>query len=61
MSSEVVKVLMTIPEVMEATGFSRSFIYKRLKTGELKSVKNGKTIRVRPRDLEDWIDIAGSR
>ena len=49
------KVLLKIPEVAEATGYSRGFIYERIAAGELKVVRNGRTVRVAVDDLEAWV------
>jgi len=49
------KMLLKIPEVAEATGYSRAFIYERIAAGGLKVVRNGRTIRVAMDDLKEWV------
>ena len=57
MSTEAVgKILLRIPEVVEATGYSRSFIYEAIVSGELKAIRKGRTIRVPADDLKAWIE-----
>jgi len=50
------KELLRIPEVVEITGYSRSFIYERIAAGELKVIRTGRTIRISTNDLREWID-----
>ena len=50
------KMLLKIPEVAEATGYSRAFIYERIASGELPVVRNGRTIRVATDDLKAWVN-----
>ena len=52
----VEKMLLKIPEVVEATGYSRAFIYEQIATGGLKAIRVGRTIRVRADDLKAWIE-----
>jgi excisionase family DNA binding protein len=52
----VEKILLRIPEVVDATGYSRSFIYEQIAVGGLKAIRVGRTIRVRTADLKAWID-----
>lgn len=49
------KMLLKIPEVAEITGYSRAFIYERISAGELKVVRNGRTVRVATDDLRSWV------
>ncbi len=51
------KLLLMIPEVVQATGYSRSFIYEAIAAGSLKVVRKGRTIRVRAEDLKAWIEV----
>lgn len=56
MAAEVAgKLLLTIPEVVQATGYSRSFIYEAVSAGALKVVRKARTIRVSVEDLQAWI------
>jgi len=50
------KLLLRIPEVVEATGFSRSFIYTQISSGDLRVIRVGRTIRVSADDLKTWIE-----
>ena len=50
------KVLYKIPEVVQATGYSRSFVYQAIGEGSLKVVRKGRTIRVTAEDLQAWIN-----
>ena len=55
MHIETEKVLLRISEVIKATGYSRSFIYDRISAGDLKVLRIGRTVRVRVKDMNDWI------
>ena len=55
-TQSVEKLLLRIPEVVEATGFFRSFIYEQIAAGGLKVIRVGRTIRVRADDLRTWIE-----
>ena len=50
------KLLLRIPEVAEATGYSRAFIYERIKAGELPVIRSGRTVRVATDDLKKWVN-----
>jgi excisionase family DNA binding protein len=50
------KLLYNIPEVMDATGYSRSFIYLAITGGALKAIRKGRTIRISVDDLKKWIE-----
>ena len=50
------KLLYKVPEVMQVTGYSRSFIYEAIGGGALKVIRKGRTIRVSAEDLRAWID-----
>ena len=57
MTTETIgKLLLKIPEVVQATGYSRSFIYEQIAAGSLKAVRKGRTIRVSAEVLQAWID-----
>ena len=47
--------LLTPIEVARQLGVSRSFAYKLIKTGEIVSVRLGRSVRVLPKDLETYI------
>jgi excisionase family DNA binding protein len=45
-------------EVAERLAVSRSFAFKLVATGQLRSLRLGRAIRVRPDDLETFISAA---
>jgi excisionase family DNA binding protein len=47
--------LLSIPEVRQRLGMSKSWVYQRLKSGEIPSVRLGKTFKVKRQDLEEYI------
>ena len=53
--SELEKLLLRPTEVAEALGLGRTMIYELLATGELPSVRFGRSIRVPVRALEAWV------
>jgi excisionase family DNA binding protein len=48
--------LLSIPEVCKALGMGKSWTYRRLKSGEIPSVKLGRTIKVKREDLEEYLE-----
>jgi excisionase family DNA binding protein len=50
-----VKLLLTIPEAVKALGVSRSVLYQLLDTGEVISIKIGRSRRVPVITLEDFV------
>ncbi len=48
--------LLKSDEVAELLHVSRSFAYQLMKRGDIVTVRIGKTVRVRPNDLKDYID-----
>ena len=50
------KLLYTVPEVMAATGLSRSTVYDLIRSGALRSVKVGRCRRVATDDLRSFIE-----
>ena len=50
------KLLYTVPEVMAATGLSRSTLYDLIRSGALRSVKVGRCRRVSTDDLRSFIE-----
>jgi len=48
--------LLKAEEVAERLNVSRSFVYSLMKTGQLPTVQIGGSVRVHPRDLEEYID-----
>lgn len=49
------KLLLTVVEVSDRTGWGRSFIYKILATGELRSIALGRTRRILVSDLQAYV------
>ena len=48
--------LLSIPEVCQELGMGKSWVYRRLKSGEIPSIKLGRTIKVKRADLEGYLD-----
>jgi excisionase family DNA binding protein len=48
------KILVTIPEAVSLTGISRSFLYKRLSDGSIRSVVAGRRRLVNVASLTAW-------
>ena len=53
--------LLSIPELCQELGMGKSWIYRRLRSGEIPSVKLGRTIKVKRTDLEDYLEKQRSR
>ena len=50
------KGLLTIPEVCQELGMGKSWVYQRIRSGEIPSVKLGHNIKVRRVALEEYLD-----
>ena len=48
--------LLSIPEVCQELGMGKSWVYRRLKSGEIPSVKLGHNIKVKREDLEVYLE-----
>ena len=48
--------LLSIPEVCQELGMGKSWVYRRLKSGEIPSIKLGHNIKVKREDLEQYLD-----
>ncbi len=48
--------LLSIAEVCRTLGMGKSWTYRRLKSGEIPSVKLGRTIKVKREDLEEYLE-----
>ncbi len=48
--------LLSIDEVCQALGMGKSWTYRRIKSGEIPSVKLGRSIKVRREDLEGYLE-----
>src|SRR4028118_547034 len=47
--------LLSIPEVCQELGMGKSWVYRRIQSGEIPSVKLGRNIKVRREDLEEYL------
>jgi excisionase family DNA binding protein len=47
--------LLSLPEVCQELGEERTVVYKRLRSGEIPSVKLGRTLKVRQPDLKEYM------
>jgi excisionase family DNA binding protein len=47
--------LLSIPEVCHELAMGKSWVYRRIKSGEIPSVKLGRNIKVRREDLEKYL------
>ncbi len=48
--------LLSIAQVGEALGMGKSWTYRRVKSGEIPSVKLGRSIKVKREDLEEYLE-----
>jgi excisionase family DNA binding protein len=48
--------LLSIPEVCQALGMGKSWTYRRLKSGEIPSIKLGRAIKDKRADLEGYLE-----
>ena len=48
--------LLSIPEVCQELGMGKSWVYKRIRSGEIPSVKLGHNIKVKREDLESYLE-----
>ncbi len=48
--------LLSIPEVCQELGMGKSWVYRRLKSGEIPSIKLGHNIKVKREDLERYLE-----
>jgi excisionase family DNA binding protein len=47
--------LISIPQLCRELGMGKSWVYRRLRSGEIPSVRLGRTIKVRRDDLEEYL------
>src|SRR5215218_10112605 len=47
--------LLSLPEVCQELGEERTVVYQRLRSGEIPSLKLGRTLKVRQTDLEEYM------
>jgi excisionase family DNA binding protein len=48
--------LLSMQEVCEALGMGKSWTYRRIKSGEIPSVKLGRSIKVKREDLAEYLE-----
>ena len=48
--------LLAIPDVRQELGMGKSWVYRRLRSGEIPSVKLGRSIKVKRTDLEEYLE-----
>ena len=48
--------LLSIPDVCQQLGMGKSWVYKRLKSGEMPSIKLGHNMKVKRQDLEQYLE-----
>ena len=48
--------LLSIAEVCRTLGMGKSWTYRRLKSGEIPSVKLGRSIKIKREDLEEYLE-----
>lgn len=48
--------LLSIPEVCQELGMGKSWVYRRLKSGEIPSIKLGHNIKIKREDLERYLE-----
>src|SRR5215212_6791940 len=48
--------LLSIPDVCQELGMGKSWVYRRIQSGEIPSVKLGRNIKVRREDLEGYLE-----
>lgn len=49
------KLLLTYRDVGEITGYCRTTISEMVRTGQLETVRNGRSVRIPRSSLDDWI------
>jgi excisionase family DNA binding protein len=48
--------LLSIPDVCQELGMGKSWVYRRLKSGEIPSIKLGHNIKVKRQDLRQYLE-----
>jgi len=48
--------LLSIPDVCQELGMGKSWVYRRIKNGEIPSVKLGHNIKIKREDLEQYLE-----
>ncbi len=50
--------LLSITDVCQELGMGKSWVYRRIQSGEIPSVKLGRNIKVKREDLEEYLERA---
>lgn len=56
MAEQVEKLLLKVSDVIKATGYCRSVVYSLIASGDLPSIRYGRSVRVPALALQQWID-----
>jgi excisionase family DNA binding protein len=48
--------LLALPDVCQELGMGKSWVYRRLRSGEIPSVKLGRSIKVKRADPEEYLE-----
>jgi excisionase family DNA binding protein len=48
--------LLSIPQLCQELGIGKSWLYRRLRSGEIPSIRLGRSIKVRRDELEEYLD-----
>jgi excisionase family DNA binding protein len=48
--------LLSIPQLCQELGMGKSWVYSKLKSGEIPSIRLGRSIKVKREDLEKYLD-----
>ena len=48
--------LLSIPDVCQQLGMGKSWVYRRLKSGQIPSIELGRNIKVKRQDLEQYLE-----
>jgi excisionase family DNA binding protein len=59
MITETLPTLLKLPEVMERTGLSKASVYRVINSGQLKTVKIGRSVRISETELSRFINSLG--
>ena len=56
MAEQLEKLLLKVSEVVKVTGYCRSVVYSMIASGEIPSIKYGRSVRVPADGLRQWIE-----
>ena len=59
MDTATLPALVKIPDVMERTGLSKASVYRVINSGQLKTVKIGRSVRITESELSRFINSLG--